>query len=149
MDNQHQPVMDDEQEDVYYPEEQGTPGVNQRGKSAVYVVAYFALLAILMYPAHKLHLGTQGVFFAMIAAGLSLSLCLFAAKWARRKLAALQLSKKGFIQLLVGYQPDNPAGASPEPEATTRAQPHQTNTLRRRDRRPTSAPHRSQSALPE
>jgi hypothetical protein len=72
MDNQHQPVMDDEQEDAYYPDEQGAPGVNHRGKSAIYVVAYFALLAILMYPAHKLHLGTQGVFFAMIAAGLLL-----------------------------------------------------------------------------
>jgi hypothetical protein len=127
MDNQHQPVMDDEQEDDYY---QGASSVNHRGKSAVYVVAYFALLAILMYPAHKLHLGTQGVFFAMIAAGLSLSLCLFAAKWARRKLAALQLSKKEFIQLLVGYQPDDSASAGPEPEATTttRAQPHRMNT---------------------
>ena len=125
MDKQHQPVMDDEQEDVYY---QGIPSVNHRGKSAVYVVAYFALLAILMYPAHKLHLGTQGVFFAMIAAGLSLSLCLFVAKSARRKLAALQLSKKEFIQLMVGNQPDTSAGAAPEPEATNRAQPDRTNT---------------------
>src|SRR5215469_4873573 len=127
MDNQQQPVMDDEQEDMYY---QGASNVNHRGKSAIYVVAYFALLAILMYPAHKLHLGTQGVFFAMIAAGLLLALCLLAAKWVRRKLAALQLSKKGFIQLMVGYRPDDLALASPEPEATTttRAQPPHANT---------------------
>src|SRR5215469_487522 len=125
MDNQQQPVMDDEQEDMYY---QGASNVNHRGKSAIYVVAYFALLAILMYPAHKLHLGTQGIFFAMIAAGLLLALCLLAAKWARRKLAALQLSKKGFIQLMVGYRPDTSVGASSEPEAPTRAQPHRTNT---------------------
>ena len=125
MNNQYQPIIDDEQEDEYY---QGTPSVNHRGKSALYVVAYFALLAILMYPAHRLHLGTQGVFFAMLAAGLLLALCLLAAKWARRKLAVLQLSKKGFIQLMVGYRPDNAAGASPEPEATTGAQPHRTHT---------------------
>ena len=128
MDNQHQPVMDDEQEDVYYLE---APNVNHRGKSAIYVVAYFALLAILMYPAHKLHLGTQGVFFAMIAAGLLLALCLFVAKWAGRKLAALQLSKKEFIQLMVGYQPDTSAGASPETTTTvvTTASPHTTTSL--------------------
>ena len=81
-----------------------------------------------MYPAHRLHLGTQGVFFAMLAAGLLLALCLLAAKWARRKVAALQLSKKEFIQLMVGYRPDDPVGASPEPEATTRAQSHRTHT---------------------
>src|SRR5215469_4981305 len=116
MDNQQQPVMDDEQEDMYY---QGASNVNHRGKSALSVVAYFSLIALLMYPAHKLHLGTQGVFFAMIAAGLLLALCVLAAKWARRKFAALQLSKKGFIQLMVGYRPDDLASAAPEPEATT------------------------------
>src|SRR6266699_589684 len=138
-DHQQQPIMDDEQEGVDDSDEQPAASVNQSGKSAVYVVAYFAFLAVLMYPAQRLHLGMQGVFFAIIAAGLVLTLCVLTATWMRRKIEAMQLSTKGFVQLMVGYQPErlqdrdlSPASgvsaSEPESEAALTTTPRRANS---------------------
>ena len=118
MNERQQAFLDEEQPDGYYPEEQELPSVNHSGKNALYVVAYFALLAILMYPAQRLHLGAQGIFFAMLAAGVLLALCALLVKWSRRRLAAMRLSKKEFVQLMVGYPPSADAFPESTPPAT-------------------------------
>jgi len=118
MNERQHSMMHEEQEDSFATEFADSPNVNHRGKSALYVVAYFALLAVLMYPAERLHLGAQGIFFAMLAAGLLLALCVLLVKWLRRRLAAVQLSKKYFVQLMVGYPPSADAFTETTPPTT-------------------------------
>lgn len=81
-------------------------GPNHRGAPALYIVGYFLLLAIIVVPAQQHHLGMQGIFFAMIGAGVVLGLLILLFKWASRRVQAMQLSRRGFFQMMVGYRPE-------------------------------------------
>ncbi len=71
----------------------------------MYIIAYFALLAMFVLPATRMHMGTAAIFFSMIGAGIALALIYLIGKFARHKMATLKLSKKGLTQLMVGYRP--------------------------------------------
>src|SRR5262249_30056563 len=100
---QQEHSFDDEQNRFVYVDE---PGTNHSGKSAVYIVSYFLLLAIVMIPAQRVGLGMQGVFLAMAGAALLLLLCILLFKFTRRRIEAMKISKRGFMQMLVGYRPE-------------------------------------------
>jgi len=116
--NTQQETYYDEQEGVEYVYEQADP--NHSGKSAVYIVGYFLLLAVLMIPASRFHLGMQGVFFAMVAAGLALLVGVLGVKFVKSRIEALRLTKKGFAQMMVGYAPE--IVIETEPLSTPRGQ---------------------------
>jgi hypothetical protein len=94
--NQQQPM---------YEEEYDSPEENLHGKSAIYIVAYFLLLALLVVPALKLHLGMPGIVFSMIGAGLVLALLVLGFKFLKRKLEHTGLSRREIVQIAVGYSP--------------------------------------------
>ena len=109
----------DEQEGVEYVYEQAD--VNHSGKSAVYIVGYFLLLAVLMIPASRFHLGMQGVFFAMVAAGVALLVGTLGLKFVKAKITAMRLTKKGFAQMMVGYTPETVVETEPLSTGSSRA----------------------------
>jgi hypothetical protein len=86
--------------------EDDNPEENLHGKSAIYIVAYFLLLAILIVPATRWHLGMPGVVFAMLGAAFLLALIVLAIKTIQRKLSTVQLSRRELIQIAVGYNPN-------------------------------------------
>ena len=73
----------------------------------VYIIGYFALLAIMVMPMMKMHMGTASIFFAMGGAGIALALIYLIIKFARYKMSTMHLSKRGFAQLMVGYRPSD------------------------------------------
>lgn len=75
-------------------------------KAGIYTLIYFVFLAALMYPAQKMGLGEGGIFFAMMAAGALFGLCFLVVKAVRRRTQAMNLTRKGFFQLMVGYTPE-------------------------------------------
>jgi hypothetical protein len=104
---QQETFYDPETGEYYtYADQGGAPSANHKGKTAIYVIAYFALLAIFIVPASKLHLGTSAIFFAMVGAGLLLGAGILLFKFIRSKVAEMHLTGKGFAQLMVGYAPE-------------------------------------------
>ncbi|MBV8822761.1 MAG: ATP-binding protein [Ktedonobacteraceae bacterium] len=107
MSNQHRQEMHwDEDAQEWYTYEPQAPSTNHSGKSAIYIIGYFLLLAVLMFPAQKMHVGMQGVFFAMVGAGLLLAASILLYKFIRHKVEQMHLTGKGFFQVMVGYQPE-------------------------------------------
>src|SRR5947209_5551630 len=63
-------------------------------KHVILTLCYFALLALFVPQAQKRHLGIQGMFFSMIAAGVVLALLFFSLQFLFKKRAASPLSMK-------------------------------------------------------
>jgi hypothetical protein len=92
-----------EQDDEAY-EEDDTDYTRESGKKVYYLVGYFLLVAILVYPATKLHIGMAGILYAMAGAGVLLGLIWLALRSMKRKMQAMQLSKGEWMRFLWGYQ---------------------------------------------
>lgn len=82
------------------------PHMSQGSKVGIYTIVYFLLLAALMYPAQKAGLGEGGIFFAMMGAGLVFGTGWLLIRAIRRRIAASNLTGRGFFQLMVGYTPE-------------------------------------------
>jgi CheY-like chemotaxis protein len=96
------------QQQAYEEMEYETPEESLHSKTAVYVIAYFLFLAILIVPA----MGMPGIVFAMIGAGLVLALLVLFGKFVKRKVATIGLSsllRSGDMMVdvlsLEGYKP--------------------------------------------
>jgi len=92
-----------EQDDEAY-EEEYTDYSRESGKKVYYLVGYFLLVAILVYPATKLHIGMAGILYAMAGAGVLLGLIWLVIRSMKRKMQAMQLSKGEWMRFLWGYQ---------------------------------------------
>ena len=92
-----------EQDDEAY-EEDDTDYTRESGKKVYYLVGYFLLVAILVYPATKLHIGMAGILYAMAGAGVLLGLIWLVIRSIKRKMQAMQLSKGEWMRFLWGYQ---------------------------------------------
>lgn len=120
-------------------------GPNHSGKHALYIVGYFLLLAIIVVPAQSHHLGMQGIFFAMAGAGFALALLILLFKWTARKVSTTRLSRRGFFQLMVGYQPETVETEPPRAQAAeSLAQPMSRSLVPA-----TILPYPDESELPE
>ena len=92
-----------EQDDEAYEEDYGDY-TRESGKKVYYLVGYFLLVAILVYPATKLHIGMTGILYAMAGAGVLLGLIWLVLRSIKRKLQAMQLSTGEWMRFLWGYQ---------------------------------------------
>lgn len=86
-----------------YEEEYGDY-TRESGKKVYYLVGYFLLVAILVYPATKLHIGMAGILYAMAGAGVVLGLIWLAIRSMKRKMQAMHLSKGEWARFLWGYR---------------------------------------------
>lgn len=89
-----------DQEDYYEP----TDYTQAHGRRAYYLVGYFLLVAILVYPATKLHIGMAGIISAMAGAGIVLGLIWWCIRGMKRRVASLGMSKGEWARFLWGYQ---------------------------------------------
>src|SRR5260370_4820148 len=94
-------MQDDE---AYEEEEEYGDYTRESGKKVYYLVGYFLLVAILVYPATKLHIGMAGILYAMAGAGVLLGLIWLVLRSIKRNMQALQLSKGEWMRFLWGYQ---------------------------------------------
>src|SRR5260370_39959231 len=94
-------MQDDE---AYEEEEEYGDYTRESGKKVYYLVGYFLLVAILVYPATKLHIGMAGILYAMAGAGGLLGLIWLVIRSIKRKMPALQLGKGERVRCLWGYQ---------------------------------------------
>jgi hypothetical protein len=92
------------QDEEAYEEEDYGDYTRESGKKVYYLVGYFLLVAILVYPATKLHIGMIGILYAMAGAGVALGLIWLALRSMKRKMQAMQLSKGEWMRFLWGYQ---------------------------------------------
>ncbi|HKF35514.1 MAG TPA: hypothetical protein VKB35_01335, partial [Ktedonobacteraceae bacterium] len=92
-----------EQDDEAY-EEDDTDYTRESGKKVYYLVGYFLLVAILVYPATKFHIGMTGILYAMAGASALLGLIWLVIRSIKRKLQAKQLSTGEWMRFLWGYQ---------------------------------------------
>jgi hypothetical protein len=92
------------QDDEAYEEEEYGDYTRESGKKVYYLVGYFLLVAILVYPATKLHIGMAGILYAMAGAGVALGLIWLALRSMKRKMQAMQLSKGEWARFLWGYR---------------------------------------------
>ncbi len=92
------------QDDEEYEEEEYGDYTRESGKKVYYLVGYFLLVAILVYPATKLHIGMAGILYAMAGAGVLLGLIWLVIRSMKRKMQAMQLSKGEWMRFLWGYQ---------------------------------------------
>lgn len=101
-----------QQQEMYWDEENeefivyDAPQGSHNGKTALYIVGYFFVLAVMMVPAERFHLGMQGIFIAMIVAGALLGGGVLIVKFVKSRVESMGLSKKGFIQTMVGFAPE-------------------------------------------
>ena len=91
------------QDDEAYEEDDGDY-TRESGKKVYYLVGYFLLVAILVYPATKLHIGMAGILYAMAGAGVLLGLIWLVIRSIKHKMQAMQLSKGEWMRFLWGYQ---------------------------------------------
>src|SRR5215470_13297350 len=96
--------MQDDEEYEAYEEEEYSDYTRESGKKVYYLVGYFLLVAILVYPATKFHIGMTGILYAMAGAGVLLGLIWLVLRSLKRKLQAMQLSKGEWMRFLWGYQ---------------------------------------------
>jgi len=102
-----QTIDETEDDEEYSYEEEGLRGMMQHGgKKVLYTVAYFLLLAALMYPSQKMHMGEQGVFFSLVGAGILLALLVLLCKFFRKKIANMRMTGRQFMRFMVGYHPE-------------------------------------------
>src|SRR5260221_14290596 len=92
------------QDDEEYEEEEYGDYTRESGKKVYYLVGFFLLVAILVYPATKLHIGMAGILYGMAGAGVLLGLIWLVIRSMKRKMQALQLSKGEWMRFLWGYQ---------------------------------------------
>src|SRR5260221_7560861 len=92
------------QDDEAYEEEEYGDYTRESGKKVYYLVGYFLLVAILVYPATKLHIGMAGILYAMAGAGVLLGLIWLVIRSIKRNMQAMQLSKGEWMRFLWGYQ---------------------------------------------
>src|SRR5260221_64904 len=92
------------QDDEAYEEEAYSDYTRESGKKVYYLVGYFLLVAILVYPATKFHIGMAGILYAMAGAGVLLGLIWLAIRSMKRKMQAMQLSKGEWARFLWGYR---------------------------------------------
>ncbi len=85
-------------------EEDYTDYTRESGKIVYYLVGYFLLVAILVYPATKLHIGMAGILYAMAGAGMVLGLIWLVIRSIKCKIQAMHLSKGEWMRFLWGYQ---------------------------------------------
>ena len=90
----------DQEEEYYEP----TDYTSAQGKKAYYLVGYFLLAAILVYPATKMHVGMVGIIYAMALAAIILGLIWLVIHSIRRKIASIGMSKGEWARFLLGYQ---------------------------------------------
>ena len=69
------------------------------------IVAYFAILAVVVVILRPLHLSMGGIFFSMAAAAIVLAIIVWAGKRALRKMAAMNMTVKDTYHLAIGYTP--------------------------------------------
>jgi hypothetical protein len=93
-----------EQDDEEYEEEAYGDYTRESGKKVYYLVGYFLLVAILVYPATKLHIGMAGILYAMAGAGVLLGLIWLVIRSIKHKMQAKHLSKGEWMRFLWGYQ---------------------------------------------
>jgi hypothetical protein len=89
----------DEEIEYYSPEE------GLHGRSALYIVAYFLFLAIMIVPAMRMHMGMPGIVFSMIGAGLVLAILVLGGKFLKRKMTSTGLTRHEIVRIAVGYNP--------------------------------------------
>src|SRR5260370_31276863 len=94
-------MQDDE---AYEEEEEYGDYTRESGKKVYYLVGYFLLVAILVYPATKLHIGMAGILYAMAGAGVLLGLIWLVLRSIKRKMQAMQLSKGEWARFLWCYR---------------------------------------------
>src|SRR5258708_26844498 len=92
------------EDDEAYEEEEYGDYTRESGKKVYYLVGYFLLVAILVYPATKLHIGMAGILYAMAGAGVLLGLIWLVIRSIKRKMQAMQLSKGEWMRFLWGYR---------------------------------------------
>src|SRR5260370_10922584 len=63
------------------------------------VVAYFALLAVVIVILRPLHLSMGGIFFVMVGAAVALALIILGTKWVIHKFATMNLTVKDAYHL--------------------------------------------------
>ena len=93
------------QQTAYEDVEYYSPEESLHGKSALYIVAYFLFLAIMIVPAMRMHLGMPGIVFSMLGAGVLLALLVLVFKLAKRKIVATGLKPREIVRIAVGYNP--------------------------------------------
>lgn len=89
---------------------------NSHGGKAIYVIAYFLILAAFMAPAQSLHMGEAAIFYAMVVAGAVLVGIVLGVKLIKRRIEASRLSGRGFTQLMFGITPDLVEGSVEYPD---------------------------------
>ena len=121
-------TSDETEDDEEYYDEEGLRGMMQHGgKKVLYTVAYFLLLAALMYPSQRMHLGEQGVFFSLVGAGILLALIVLLWKFVSKKIASMRMTGRQFFRFMVGYQPE--VVESTVADDTNQGSPHVTPRL--------------------
>jgi hypothetical protein len=93
-----------QEQDYEEYEENYTDYTRESGKKVYYLVGYFLLVAILVYPATRLHIGMAGILYAMAGAGMVLGLIWLVIRSIKRKIQALHLSTGEWMRFLWGYQ---------------------------------------------
>ena len=93
-----------QEQDYEEYEEDYTDYTRESGKKVYYLVGYFLLVAILVYPATKFHIGIAGILYAMAGAGVLLGLIWLVIRSIKRNMQAMQLSKGEWMRFLWGYR---------------------------------------------
>jgi hypothetical protein len=96
-------MQEQDYEEQQYEEDFGDY-TRESGKNVYYLVGYFLLVAILVYPATRFHIGMTGILYAMAGAGVVLGLIWWCIRSIKRKMQAMHLSKGEWARFLWGYQ---------------------------------------------
>lgn len=96
-------MQEQDDEEQQYEEDFGDY-TRESGKNVYYLVGYFLLVAILVYPATRFHIGMAGILYAMAGAGVVLGLIWWCIRSIKHKMQAMHLSTGEWARFLWGYQ---------------------------------------------
>jgi hypothetical protein len=91
---------DQQQYGDYYPDDDYS---RRGGKFVLFIFAYFLLVAILVYPATRMHIGMVGILYAIAGAVIILAMLAGGFLLVKRMIASFHLSRGQWARFLFGY----------------------------------------------
>jgi hypothetical protein len=70
-----------------------------------FIIPYFAIMAVLMWPANALGWGMMGILTAMAIAAVLLALCVLLFRYIKRKMGNVHLSRRQWVEMMTGVSP--------------------------------------------